>query len=372
MKRTAQANRPLRALLLGALLIGAAGLAGFGCKKSAPKATSSAYPSDVTLTGATMGTRYNIKVRVQSADQAASAAALTARVDARLADINKMMSTYDPESELSRFNAAPGGQPFEVSRETADVVKLALDVAHKTDGALDVTLGPLIKLWGFDGDKIKARPGDAELKKAKARVGYRKLHIDGKERLLKEADGMYVILSAVAKGWACDQVSDLVLAAGFGHHMVEIGGEVRARGLNKKDQPWTIGINVPTADADARAVLRAVPLKDLGLATSGNYRNFFESGGKRYGHILDARTGEPDGGEAPTIVSVSKLAPATALADALATAGMVMGEKRTREILDKHFVGVEALFVSQGPDGMKVSSTEGFPKDPHASGAATR
>ena len=314
----------------------------------------------VTLQGRTMGTTYSVKVVARSAEESARAVALQARIDERLERVNDQMSTYRPESELERFNRHAATTPFPVSTDTAYVVRRALDIGQKTGGAFDVTLDPLIELWGFDkGARRDTPPPPDEIAEAKARVGTSRVSVED-TALVKDRPDVEVNLSGIAKGYGVDRVYQLLLDEGFTDVMVEIGGEVRARGKNAKGEPWRIGISVPRSTADPTAVLVAVPLTDAALATSGDYRNFFESGGQRYAHILDPGSGEPVRRD---LVSASILAADCTTADALATAAIVLGEAKTREVLRAHFPGVEALFVHapEGEEGsLRVTRTEGF------------
>lgn len=315
----------------------------------------------LTLQGKTMGTSYHIKVVVRGPQESARASALHADIDALLERVNDEMSTYREESELSRFNRFTDTAAFPVSPGTAAVTRRALELGRHTEGAFDVTLGPLIALWGFDRGGPRADlPSDAELRAARARVGLSRLHVIG-EALQKDQADLFVNLSGIAKGWGVDQVYERLRAAGFSDVMVEIGGEVRASGLNARGEPWRIGINVPRSDADPEAVLLAVPLADAALATSGDYRNYFESGGDRYAHILDPTTGAPARRE---LVSASILAADCTTADGLATAAIVLGEERTRAVLSAHFPGVEAFFVHRpapGQAAFRTGYTAGFP-----------
>lgn len=350
------------ALLVGAVLLASS------CQRSeraSPESLSSgsppaAEPQVVTLGGPTMGTTWSVKVVARTPEESRQAVSEQPRIEALLERINDLMSTYRAESELSRFNRQESIEPFPVSPETAKVVRRALEIGEATDGAFDVTLGPLIALWGFDAAGRRSEPPDAsELARARERVGLEKARVSD-TTLVKTHPGVEVNLSGIAKGYAVDAVFGLIGAAGFRDVLVDIGGEVRASGRNAAGEPWRLGINVPRSGADPTAVLTAVPLDDAALATSGDYRNFFEAGGRRYGHIIDPRTGEP---VAHDLVSVSVLAKDATTADALATAGMVLGEERMREVLKARFPGVEALFVhaSEGATELKVSKTEGFP-----------
>lgn len=316
----------------------------------------------VTLQGATMGTMWSLKVVVTSPEQSRAAVALQPRIEERLERINDLMSTYRQESELSRFNQHASTEPFPVSKETALVVRRSLEVGKATDGAFDVTLGPVIALWGFDKDgRRQEPPSEDQLVAARARVGLDRLSVE-EGALVKSRPDVDVNLSAIAKGYGVDEVYDLVTKAGFQDLLVEIGGELRAHGTNAQGEPWRVGINLPRSGADPTAVLVTVPLEDRALATSGDYRNFFEAGGRRYSHIIDPRTGAPVRHD---LVSVSVVAGDTMTADALATAGLVLGEERMREAL-KSFPGAEALFVhakegTKDTEGLKVSKTAGFP-----------
>jgi thiamine biosynthesis lipoprotein len=358
-------DAPIKLALTLTLLVAA------GCEErlSTPAAAPSS-PSVTTtaLSGATMGTTWTVKIVVDSPEASQQAAALRGHLQGRLDAINKMMSTWDPESELSRFNAAREGDVVGVSRETAAVVKVAKAMGKHTDGAFDVTLGPLIRLWGFDRGGNKRVPSAAEVEAARQKVGLDRLtvHDVGRAALSKKVPGLEVNLSGIAKGYGVDALITLLKEKGITRAMVEIGGEVATIGKNAKGQPWTLGINVPRSDADPTAVLRTVSVEGKGLATSGNYRNFFEQGGKRYAHVLDPVTGEPTD---HNLVSVTVLAPDCMTADGLATAGLVMGEAKLREVLAAHYPGVEALFVhaplaaegATSQQGFKVSKTAGFP-----------
>jgi len=356
-----------RSLLLFIVVIGMAATA---CKEGpAPSVqagdgtaapTSTSTRASVRLEGETMGTTYHITVVVPSS-QATAVEGIKPDIDRALEKVNDQMSTYRPQSELSRFNAHQADTPFEVSAATARVVERALEVGKLTDGAFDVTLGPLIALWGFDRNGRRTSPPSAEeIEAARARVGLDRVSVEG-YALRKSRPDVEVNLSGIAKGHGVDVVYDLLAARQLTDYMIEIGGEVRVRGLNAKGEAWTIGVNVPKSDADPTAVLRAVPLSGGAMATSGNYRNFFEAGGRRYGHIIDPRTAAP---VSHSLVSATILAPDCTTADALATAALVLGEEKMRDALAS-FPGTSAMFVHGGGDGtavadFKVSFTDGF------------
>lgn len=272
------------------------------------------------LQGPTMGTQYTVKVVAPAGAFEPESAG--ADIEALLLAVNAAMSTYDPDSELSRFNAGRSIEWQSVSPDLALVVAEAIRIGEATGGALDVTVGPLVNLWGF-GPEIGQRevPDGKRLEETRRRVGLAHLSVrmDPPE-LRKGIPELYVDLSAIAKGFAVDKLSEYLLGRGLGSFMVEVGGEVRVSGLNGEGVPWRIGIESPTSGG--RAVQRVLQPGVSGLATSGDYRNFFETEGKRYSHTLDPATGRP---VEHRLASVTVLHASAMTADGLATALMVMG-----------------------------------------------
>lgn len=331
-----------------------------GCQ---PSSSSPSPPTPekqplVTLLGKTMGTTYSVKIKGATLG-AKQRVDLQSQIDAVLERVNDQMSTYRPKSELSRFNQHQSSEPFTVSQQTADVVSLALQVGAQTNGSFDVTLGPVIDLWGFDKSGRKsAPPSPADLAAARARQGISKLHVQGRS-LTKDRPDLDVNLSGIAKGHGVDVVASLLSGRAFTDFMVEIGGEVRARGTNASGTPWRIGINTPRSAEDPTSIVTAVPLVDQAMATSGDYRNFFESGGVRYSHIIDARTAAPVRHD---LVSVTVLGKRCAEVDAFATAFLAMDEPEARGVLSD-LPGIEALFihVDRKDGALKITRTKGFP-----------
>jgi len=295
------------------------------------------------LSGPTMGTRYAVSI-VGGRERDASD--LRGQIDERLAAVNRRMSTYDPESELSRFNASGSTDWFEVSAETASVVRSALRLARESGGAYDPTVGPLVNLWGFGpGKRREAPPTVAEIAAAKMAVGSDRVEarVDP-PALRKSSPGVYVDLSSIAKGHGVDAVAGLLEDAGVSAYLVEIGGEVRARGVKPNGRPWRIGVEKPdeSPPVAGRAPQRIVELRDRSLATSGDYRNFFEHGGRRYSHTIDPTTGRP---VKHGLATVTVLADACRDADGLATALLVLGPDAGYDWAVER--GVAALFVSR-------------------------
>ncbi|MFC1679459.1 FAD:protein FMN transferase [Elusimicrobiota bacterium] len=314
----------------------------------------------LTLQGRTMGTTYHVSIahRTLAPEQLAM---LHAGIEKRLEGINKLMSTYDPQSEISRFNRSRSGKPFPVSPETAEVVEEALTFARDSGGAFDPTVGPLVDLWGFGpGKSQRSVPSDKAIGKTIRSVGHSRLRVvDGAPALIKDIPGLRVDLGAIAKGYGVDTVAALLVEGGFTDFMVEIGGEVVAHGLNPDGERWRIGIDQPADNALPGQDLSAVvPLSGAALATSGNYRNFFLKGGKRYSHFIDPKTGKPI---THMLASVSVIAPTCMTADAAATTVMVLGPERGKTWIRRH-PDWEAMLLIGKPDGtFDAVATKGFP-----------
>ncbi len=307
----------------------------------------------LVLRGSTMGTSYS--VQLVDAPASLDADALQRRIDALLLDINGLMSTYQPDSELSRFNANASTEWVPVSAELARLVAEAQAISTASGGAFDVTVGPLVNLWGF-GPEVKADelPSQDEIDAALARIGYAKLQVRlDPPALRKQQPDLYLDLSAIAKGYGVDRVAVLLTEAGIVNALVEIGGELYGHGHNGRGEPWRIAVEKP--DPRARRVFRVVPLLDRGMATSGDYRNFFELDGRRYSHSIDPATGRP---VAHALASVTVLGDSTALADAWATALLVSGPERGFALAQR--LGLEALLIEHDGEGLVARSTEAF------------
>jgi len=305
-----------------------------------------------TWSGATMGTRWTVKVvgPHRGSDD------LQLEIQRALDEVELAMSTWLSESELSRFNAAPANTPFEVSTPTLEVVQVAQAVSEQSGGAFDATIEPLIEAWGFNTAAVGTwtRPAPDVVARAKARVDYRKLEVDPEARtLVKTAEGSKVDLSAVAKGYAVDRVAAALEARGIARYMVEVGGEVRVRGPNEHDGPWRIGLERPSSDDPTPHAV--VPVTDGAVATSGTYRNFHASAGEHLSHLVDPREGAP---VRHATVSVTVLHSACAHADAWATALLVLGSTEGLALAEK--LGIRALFVDHAEAGLARRATSTF------------
>ncbi len=303
-------------------------------------ACSEPPPSVAELSGPTMGTTYSVKLF--PAPDAATAESLRTQIDARLEAINRQRSTYLPDSDLSRFNRSPSTDWQPVPAELGVLVARAQRISAQTDGAYDVTVSPLVELWGFGSQAPRdTPPTSAAIAERLQLVGFRKLQArDTPPALRKQVAGLQVDLSSIAKGWAVDQLADLVEQHGVKNYLVEIGGEVFARGDKGADGPWRIAVEKPLAEQ--RDVHRAVAIRNLAVATSGDYRNFFEEGGQRYSHTLDPLTGLS---VRQRLAAVTVFAANCTDADAWATALLALGEKDGRTTADR--LGIMALFITR-------------------------
>ncbi|QDT10144.1 FAD:protein FMN transferase [Stieleria marina] len=296
-----------------------------------------------TFRGQTMGTTYMVKI-FGSSDVDDD---IRIAIDAELRQVNDQMSTYLKTSELSRFNASLSTDWFDVSSDTASVVAFAQEVAKKTNGAFDVTVGPLVNAWGFGpGERTGKAPDQSVLDELQKSIGYQHLQVRLDPPALKKSVAtLKVDLSAIAKGHGVDRIVALLAKAGATDVFVEIGGEVRVSG-SKTGKPWTVGIQLP--DADAVTPMIAHPLsisEDESMATSGDYRNFFVDEEKRYSHTIDPRTAKPI---SHTLASVSVVTESCMMADAWATAINVLGPDDGLELAKSELISVLLINRNEG------------------------
>ncbi|WP_208022427.1 FAD:protein FMN transferase [Pseudomaricurvus hydrocarbonicus] len=298
------------------------------------------------FSGATMGTSYHITVVTTEALQ--NPEGLKSEIDQSLLVLNQQMSTYISDSELNRLKLQPVGQWEVISEPLAEVLSISQQVSEVSGGAFDITLRPLIDLWGFGPENTQDQvPSDSDILAARSQVGYQWLELDRQGLRLRRLKDVDIDLSAVAKGYGVDRVADLLERNGIDRYLVEIGGEMRLKGRNPGNQLWRIAIERPDPSL-MQSVYKTLSLSDIGVATSGDYRNFFEQGGVRYSHTIDPRTGRPITNR---LASVTVLNPSAAMADALATAFSVLGEKDALRLANSE--GVAALFIIER-DGIFV------------------
>lgn len=318
-------------------------LAAIGC--CTPSRPADSASTITAFRGGTMGTSFSIKVVLPPGVERDQT---KAKIDQTLIDFDLLFSTYNKNSEISRFNAHRGDQPFVATEPFAALVGRAMTLAERTGGAFDPTMGPLLRLYGRGpgAEKVDTPPSDEALAKVRKTIGWQLLQVSGLN-LSKQSDTLELDLNAIAKGAGVDAVARTLDGLGSLSYMVEIGGEVRCKGTKPGDVQWRLGISQPggTGFADRVALL------DAGMATSGTYLQFKQLGGTKVHHIVDPRTGRnPDN----KVVSVTVIAPTCELADALATALLVLGPDAGGKILEMpEFKAVKALFLVNGDTGIE-------------------
>ena len=313
----------------------------------------------LVFSGNTMATTWQVKV-VDKEFSEARKESLGEAIAARLEMVNTQMSPYHKGGDIYRLNEAHKGVVVKVHHEVLAVLQKAVEISELTGGAFDVTVGPLIRLWGFhDKKRLTEPPSEAAIKEAQRRIGYQYLLLDPvHSTVAKGVEGLDVDLSAIAKGRSVDMVAETLDANGESNYMVEVGGEIRCRGKNDTGVDWRIGIEKPAAPDDTqRKVLRVVPLSNLSMATSGDYRSYYMIHNKRYSHTIDPVSGKP---VSHALASVSVLTEDCMTADALATGFTVLGVRESMRIADKR--GYAAYFIEREQGGFKSYASRAFVK----------
>jgi thiamine biosynthesis lipoprotein len=309
-------------------------------------------PKVQQLSGATMGTTWHVTY----VDPATGLAPVAAQrgIAAALQTVNLSMSTYLPDSEISRFNATPAGAAFQASPDFYQVLSTALEVGRQSEGAYDVTVAPLVALWGFGPAGAVATPPSEEAINAQlATVGQDKLRVAGAGLLVTKLAAVSVDFSSLAKGFAVDRVAQWLAGQGVERFLVEVGGEMKLSGLSHRGDQWQIAIEEP--GYGGRSVASAISLTDIAVATSGDYRNYFEVDGKRYSHSIDPRTGYP---VAHDLVSVTVAHSSAMMADAWATALTVLGSERAMAVAQGQ--GLAVYFIQRADEGFVHTHTPAF------------
>jgi len=306
---------------------------------------------EVLLQGRTMGTTYNIKVIVEN--NTINTTDLHEKIDKALVNLNQEMSTYIPDSELSQFNQLRSSEPVVISNGLNRVMKEAIRLGQLSEGKLDVTVGPLVNLWGFGPEyQLEKVPSDELLTLTNSKVGIEHIQLKGNQ-LSKNVNELYIDLSTIAKGYGVDLIAELVESYDIHNYLVEIGGEMRLKGFKHTGELWHVAIEKPISTE--RAVQQVIVPKNNAVATSGDYRNYFESNGQRFSHIIDPSTGKPINHK---LVSVTVIHPSSMTADGLSTAMMVMGEKKALAFAEEN--DIAAYLISKSENGFIEQSTVKF------------
>lgn len=308
----------------------------------------------LVFSGPTMGTAYSVQIVSPPADL--DAAAVRREVRQYLDDFDALVSTYRDDSQLSQFNAARSTEWFPVAPETAQLVQRALELAEQSGGAFDPTVAPLVQLWRFHRHEGRQTlPSEAEIAAARARVGFQHLEtrLDS-PALRKQQLDLEVDLNAIAPGWAVDRIAERLQARGLKSFLVDVGSELRGAGRKADGSSWRIGLERPVAGE--HILQGAIPLNDLAVATSGDYRNFYSLDGIRYSHTIDPRTGRP---VTHGLATVTVLAADCATADGLATTISVLGPEAGLQFAEQH--GIAAWMMVRGAgDELTSRATSAF------------
>ena len=311
-------------------------------------------PEVLEVSGPAQGTTYSVQVVAPPAGL--DEAKLRTLVEAELATVDELLSTWRDDSDLARFNDASAERWVPVPPELAGLVARSLEIGRRTDGAFDITVAPLLRLWGFgpEAEGPPRVPDDAAIREARARTGPDMIEVRREPPALRKARaGVVVSLDGIAQGYTVDRLAGRLDAAGTSRFLVELGGELFGRGRNARGESWTIGIEEPTPGV--RRLHGTVRLDGVGMTTSGDYRDFFEADGERYSHTIDPRTGRPVGHD---LRSVTVIAPSAAEADALATALLVLGPEAGLAHAREH--DLAALFIAGDDDGYTDTATAAF------------
>lgn len=327
-------------------------LAFAGCAVQ-PEATLS---GETLLSGETMGSAWTVKI---AGRLPASVEDLRAGVQGRFDVVNQALSTYRADSALSRFNDDGTGEWLDIDPELGEVLGFALSLAELSGGAYDVTVGPLVNLWGFGPDPAMNNvPPPAAIEAARALVGWRKVAVDAAGRARKKP-GVRVDLSSLGKGRGVDRVAEYLDARGVTNYLIDLSGKLRARGRNHLGAPWRVEVEKPVADVSSSTVgidPQVITLHDDSVATAGDYRRFFESGGRHYSHIIDPRTGWP---VTHSTVSATAIAADCMHADALATVLMAMPPEEAMSLANR--LQWPALLIGHAGDSYRVMRSTAWP-----------
>lgn len=307
------------------------------------------------IKGAIMGTTYTVKVAAALDEKKRQE--LGKGIESALRDVDAKMSTYRTDSEISRLNQAPAGSWVTVSGDTLSVIEEAKRLGRMTSGAFDPTVGPLVNLWGFGpGDRTRSVPDDERIALARQEIGYRYVRLQqASPAVSKDRAKIHVDLSGIAKGFGVDKVAAYLEKAGIGDYLAEVGGDLRSAGKNTEKAAWRIGIEKPLGDPGR--LQKIVHLSGQALATSGDYRIFFEREGKRYSHIVNPQTGRP---VTHALASVTVIAPTAMEADAVSTALFVLGPQAGLELAKAQ--NLAAFFVSKEGKELRETWSPAFAK----------
>ncbi len=308
----------------------------FGCRENEPK------NHKITVNGYAQGTTYSIVYISEDGENYQRA------IDSTLIEIDNSMSTYNKNSIISRWNASIKGDDVLLDENFMKVLTISEKVNDKTGGLFDPAIGSLIRLWEFNGEDGIPIADSSIIDSVKAYIGFHNIRNEGNKLYKLREDNVELNFNAVAQGYTVDVLGGLLEKRGITNYMVEVGGEVKAKGINMEDTLWRIGIDKPLPDLQEREIEAIIHLNNKALATSGNYRKFYEKDGKKYSHTINPITGYP---VEHNLLSATVIADECAYADAYATAFMVMGLEESKKFLQKH-PELEALLIFSDENGL--------------------
>lgn len=318
-----------------------------------PKNALQAIPKEsVSLKGQTMGTSYSLRYYPEA--QTPEEESVVIGLEKVLQQITDQMSTYEPDSQISRFNQSrEAGKPFAVDPEVIEVIQAAQRISSQSGGGLDITVAPLVELWGF-GPSVRSKtlPSEQDVQEQLRYTGMDKLQITS-QGLVKQVPELSVDLSAIAKGYGVDAVGRYLESLGVKNYLVEIGGEIRVRG-QAGERSWRVGIQMPNDDFSVQ-IQNVVELTDLSMATSGDYHNYYDSDGVRYSHTIDPRTGSP---LRTQITSISVFLPECMEADGWTTGLMVLGPEKGIALADE--LDIPVYMILKTDKGLEVRQSKAF------------
>ena len=320
----------------------------FGCEKTSPQ---------LELTGSTMGTYYRVLL-IEPENGSLDSARLHSDIERTLKSLNASLSTWIPNSEISLFNKSTSTEPVTVSDGFYKNLQVAQEISEETNGIFDVTIMPLVNLWGFGWKGVpKEEVNQKVIDSVMTFVGYKKLHLLENNQIKKDHPKLQIDVASLAKGYGVDEVAKCVSGYGVDRFLVEIGGEMVTRGLNSKQQKWRAGVEKPDLNQPyAKSIQQILQITDKAFATSGNYRRFYELNGKKYAHTMNPKTGRP---AQTSIASVTVIANDCMTADALATMLMAMDiDKGLTWVNSKK--DIEALFILHEKEGFTEIYSDGF------------
>ena len=312
---------------------------------------SNRTPKQIVMSGPTMGTTFNIKILDR--DKHHNEEELSKVVRVVLDEFNSRFSTYIPNSEISKFNSAPINSWIHVSDEFCSLLELSEKISEESAGSFDVTIGPLVNLWGFGPKRNESLPAEEAILTAKNKIGYQYLQLDCLKKRILKTKPLIVDMSAVAKGHATSVLAIELMRFGLNNMMIEIGGELTLVGENASMQPWKIAIEKPSAEG--RSVSQVLAIKNASIATSGDYRNYYEVDGRRISHTIDPKSGRPI---THNLASVTVISESGAKSDAWATALNVIGGDQAFKLAQK--LNLAAYFIERNIEGFSVKYTEAF------------